>query len=189
MQIHEDRYKLLDLKPSLHWYSSHFHTFDVWNAYDACLTMDGGFGGNMGNFTCKLCHASFYFLLSFSVFLPVAIAVDRSYAVTRPFDRTSISRHIKNVILTLWIFSLILSALVFANGRLKTNKKSYLCHTRSPLEYSNGKELNVISITLAVVIPMTLLAFSYTRICIKLWSRQAPGEGASQNQRQHSLLR
>ena len=143
MQIHEDRYKLLDLKPSLHWYSSHFHTFDVWNTYDACLTMDGGFGGNMGNFTCKLCHASFYFLLSFSVFLPVAIAVDRSYAVTRPFDRTSISRHIKNVILTLWIFSLILSALVFANGRLKTNKKSYLCHTRSPLEYSNGKELNV----------------------------------------------
>ena len=77
----------------------------------------------------------------------------------------------------------------FANGRLETNKKSYLCHTRSPLEYSNGKELNVISITLAVVIPMTLLAFSYTRICIKLWSRQAPGEGASQNQRQHSLLR
>ena len=45
--------------------------------------------------------ASFYFLLSFSVFLPVAITVDRSYAVTRPFDWTSISRHIKNVILTL----------------------------------------------------------------------------------------
>ena len=85
-------------------------------------------------------------------------------------------------------FSLILSALVFANGRLKTKKKSYLCHTHSPLEYSNGKELNVISITLAVVIPLTLLAFSYTRICIKLWSCQAPGEGASQNQRQLQVI-
>ena len=142
------------------------------------------FGGNMGNFTCKLCHASFYFLPSFSLFLLVAIAVDRFYAVTRPFDRTPISRHVKKVILTLWIFSLILSALVFANGHLETKKESYLCHTHSPLKYSNGKELNVISLTLAVVIPMTLLAVLYTRICIKLWSRQAPGEGASQNQRQ-----
>ena len=53
------------------------------------------FGGNMGNFTCKLCHASFYFLPSFSLFLLVAIAVDRFYAVTRPFDRTPIFRHVK----------------------------------------------------------------------------------------------
>ena len=146
------------------------------------------FGGNMGNFTCKLCHASFYFLPSFSLFLLVAIAVDRFYAVTRPFDRTPISRHVKKVILTLWIFSLILSALVFANGHLVTKKESYLCHTHIPLKYSNGKELNVISLTLAVVIPMTLLAVLYTKICIKLWSRQAPGEGASQNQRQLQVI-
>ena len=105
------------------------------------------FGRNMGNFTCKLCHASFYFLPSFSLFLLVAIAVDRFYAVARPFDRTPISRHVKKVILTLWIFSLILSALVFANGHLETKKESYLCHTHSPLKYSNGKELNVISLT------------------------------------------
>ena len=90
--------------------------------------------------------------------------------------------------MTLWIFSLILSALVFANGHLETKKESYLCHTHSPLKYSNGKELNVISLTLAVVIPMTLLAVLYTRICIKLWSRQAPGEGASQNQRQLQVI-
>ena len=148
------------------------------------------FGGNMGNFICKLCHASFYFLPSFSLFLLVAIAVDRFYAVTRPFDRTPISRHVKKVILILWIFSLILSALVFANGHLETKKESYLCHTHSPLKYSNGKELNVISLTLtlAVVIPMTLLAVLYTRICNKLWSRQAPGEGASQSQRQLQVI-
>ena len=76
----------------------------------------------------------------------------------------------------------------FCKRHLETKKESYLCHTHSPLKYSNGKELNVISLTLAVVIPMTLLAVLYTRICIKLWSRQAPGEGASQNQRQLQVI-
>lgn len=46
------------------------------------------FGGNMENIICKLYHAGFYILQSFSIFLLVAIAADRFYAVTRPLKRT-----------------------------------------------------------------------------------------------------
>ena len=42
----------------------------------------------MENITCKLYHAGFYVPQSFSIFLLVAIAADRFYAVTRPLKRT-----------------------------------------------------------------------------------------------------
>ena len=146
------------------------------------------FGGNMGHITCKLYLASFYVPTSFSIFLLVAIAVDRFYAAFRPLDRTPISRNIKRVFLILWTCSLIIPTTVFINRYLETRNNSYFCHSRKFLRFYEGKEFNVISLTLGVVIPLTLLAIIYARICIKLWSRQAPGEGASQNQRQLQII-
>ena len=137
------------------------------------------FGGNMGHITCKLYLASFYVPTSFSIFLLVAIAVDRFYAVFRPLDRTPISRNIKRVFLILWTCSLISPTTVFINRHLETRNNSYFCHSRKFLRFYEGKEFNVISLTLGVVIPLTLLAIIYARICIKLWSRQAPGESES----------
>ena len=142
----------------------------------------------MGHITCKLYLASFYVLTSFSIFLLVAIAVDRFYAVFRPLDRTPISRNIKRVFVILWTCSLISPTTVFINRHLETRNNSYFCHSRKFLRFYEGKEFNVISLTLGVVIPLTLLAIIYARICIKLWSRQAPGEGASQNQRQLQII-
>ena len=146
------------------------------------------FEGNMGNITCNLYLASFFVLPSFSIFLLVAIAVDRFYAVFRPLDKTPISRNIKIVILLLWTCSLISPTAVFTNRHLETKNNSYFCQSRKFMELYEGKKINVISLTLTVVIPLTLLAILYIGICIKLCSRQAPGEGASQNQRQLQII-
>ena len=142
----------------------------------------------MGHITCNLYLASFFVLPSFSIFLLVAIAVDRFYAVFRPLDKTPISRNIKIVILLLWTCSLISPTAVFTNRHLETKNNSYFCQPRKFMELYKGKQFNVISLTLTVVIPLTLLAILYIGICIKLCSRQAPGEGASQNQRQLQII-
>ena len=52
------------------------------------------FGGLWGDITCKLLKASVVILPVFSVWILVAIAVDRFYAVTRPF------------IVFLWVWSI-----------------------------------------------------------------------------------
>ena len=146
------------------------------------------FGGNMGHITCNLYIASFFVLPSFSIFLLVAIAVDRFYAVFRPLDKTPISRNIKIVILLLWTCSLISPTAVFTNRHLETKNNSYFCQSSKFMQIYEGKQFHVISLTLTVVIPLTLLAILYMSICIKLCSRQAPGEGASQNQRQFQII-
>ena len=146
------------------------------------------FGGNMGNITCNLYLAIFFVLPSFSIFLLVAIAVDRFYAVFRPLDKTPISRNIKIIILILWTCSLISPTAVFTNRHLETKNNSYFCLPSKFMQLYEGEKFHVISLTLTVVIPLTLLAILYIGICIKLWSRQAPGEGASQNQRQLQII-
>ena len=146
------------------------------------------FGGNMGHITCKLYLASLFVLPSLSIFLLLAIAVDRFYAVFRPFDRTPISRNIKTVFLFMWTCSLVGPTTVLANRHLETKNHSYFCHSRIFLRLGEGNKFYVMSLLLGVVIPLTLMATLYTRICIKLCSRQAPGEGASQNQRQLQII-
>ena len=69
-----------------------------------------------------------------------------------------ISRNIKKAVLTLWTCSLIFLVLVFANRHLETQNRSYFCHMHRPLEFYKGTKVNVISLKLAVVIPLTLLA-------------------------------
>ena len=122
----------------------------------------------MGNITCNLYLASFFVLPSFSIFLLVAIAVDRFYAVFRPLDKTSISRNIKIVILILWTCSLISPTAVFTNQHLETKNTSYFCQSSKFMQIYEGKQFHVISLTLTVVIPLTLLAILYMSICIKL---------------------
>ena len=146
------------------------------------------FGGNMGHITCKLYLASLCVLPSLSIFLLLAIAVDRFYAVFRPFNRTPISRNIKTVFLFMWTCSLVGPTTVLANRHLETKNHSYFCHSRILLRLGEGNKFYVMSLLLGIVIPLTLMATLYTRICIKLCSRQAPGEGASQNQRQLQII-
>ena len=47
---------------------------------------------------------------------------------------------------------------VFANRHLETQNRSYFCHMHRPLEFYKGTKVNAISLKLAVVIPLTLLA-------------------------------
>ncbi|RMX61310.1 hypothetical protein pdam_00023051 [Pocillopora damicornis] len=77
--------------------------------------------------------------MSSNFFLLLAIAIDGFYAE-----------------LDLWMRCRFLATL--KKQHLETQNRSYFCHMHRPLEFYKGTKVNVISLKLAVVIPLTLLA-------------------------------
>ena len=63
------------------------------------------FGGIGGLITCKLFQASFFILPAFSIWILVLIAIERYYAVVRPFQSSPISNHLKKNIVLPWAWS------------------------------------------------------------------------------------
>ena len=144
------------------------------------------FGGLIGLITCKLFLSSFPVVQIFSVWLLVAIAVDRFYAVTRPLRRSLISRNLKKVILVLWMWCIACSLNIFVNVQIDKVKESFYCEP--VIQLRKDSELNTFSMVSNIVLPLLVIIILYTIICIKLWSRKVPGEGGSQNQRQAEAL-
>ena len=85
------------------------------------------FGGNIRNITCKLFLRILYVLTGFSIWLLVTIAVDRLYAITRPLQRSPISRNLKKVILILWTGAFVNSINIFDNTVVQKIEESYFC--------------------------------------------------------------
>ncbi|CAH3022745.1 unnamed protein product, partial [Porites evermanni] len=141
---------------------------------------DKWFEGIIGIITCKLLRASPFILSAFSVWILVAIAVDRYFAVTRPFQVSPLSRHFKKTVVFLWVWSAVSAADVLTLIRLRKEKTSDFCETVDNVYY--GLVLNV-------VVPLIAIIILYTIICLKLWARKVPGDGANQNERQVQAIK
>ena len=149
---------------------------------------DKWFEGIIGIITCKLLRASPFILPVFSVWILVAIAVDRFFAVTRPFQVSPLSRHFKKTVVFLWVWSAVSAADVLALIGLRKEKTSDFCETVEKVYYG-WREFFLTSLFLNVVVPLVAIIILYTIICLKLWARKVPGEGANQNERQVEAIK
>ena len=146
------------------------------------------FEGIIGIITCKLLRASLFILPAFSGWILVAIAVDRFFAVTRPFQVSPLSRHFKKTVVFLWVWSAVSAANVLALIGLVKEKTSDFCETVEKVYYG-WREFFLTSLFLNVVVPLVAIIILYTIICLKLWARKVPGEGANQNERQVEAIK
>ena len=146
------------------------------------------FEGIIGIITCKLLRASLFILPAFSGWILVAIAVDRFFAVTRPFQVSPLSRHFKKTVVFLWVWSAVSAADVLALIGLRKEKTSDFCETVEKVYYG-WREFFLTSLFLNVVVPLVAIIILYTIICLKLWARKVPGEGANQNERQVEAIK
>ena len=96
---------------------------------------DKWFEGILGIITCKLLRASPFILSAFSVWILVAIAVDRFFAVTRPFQVSPLSRHFKKTVVFLWVWSAVSGANILALIGLVKEKTSDFCETVEKVYY------------------------------------------------------
>ena len=149
---------------------------------------DKWFEGILGIITCKLLRASPFILSAFSVWILVAIAVDRFFAVTRPFQVSPLSRHFKKTVVFLWVWSAVSAADVLALIGLREEEAYDFCETGDRVYYG-WREFSLTSLVLNVVVPLVAIIILYTIICLKLWARKVPGEGANQNERQVEAIK
>ena len=144
-------------------------------------------GGLLGVIICKVFKASLFILPVFSVWILVTIVVDRFYAVTRPFRVSPLSQHFKKTILVLWCWSIACSANAFKLTSLEKGEEYHYCITNILLD--EWKTFSVVATVLNVISPLLIIAALYTVVCLKLWSREVPGEGANQNERQAEAMK
>ena len=150
---------------------------------------DKWFEGILGIITCKLLRASPFILSAFSVWILVAIAVDRFFAVTRPFQVSPLSRHFKKTVLLLWVWSAISAAANFLALTGLRNDRTYVyCKTVDEVYYE-WIEFSLTSLVVNVFVPLVAIIILYTIICLKLWARKVPGEGANRNERQVEAIK
>jgi len=145
------------------------------------------FGGIVGLIICKLFLANLFIPTIFTIWILPTIAVDRFYAVSRPFRPSRLSRHFKKIILILWSWSFACSIEVFITGSLHKNKQDYFCYAIHFLQ--QRITFYILTVSLNVVLPLFITAVLYIIVCHKLWSREIPGEGTNQNQRQAEAMK
>ena len=141
-------------------------------------------GGIVGLVTCKIFIVTFFSPLNFSVWILTAIAFDRFYAVARPLRSSPVTQHFKKIILFLWAWSVAFSTSFLPKGNFKEIKGSYYCDVTDDWAVNN-----IIPVSFNVFLPVFVIAVLYTIVCLRLWSRKVPGEGANQNEEQAEALK
>ena len=139
------------------------------------------FGGIGGLITCKLFRASFLILHFFSVWILVIIAFERFYAVIRPLKLLPLSQNLKKTIVLLCVWSTVSSTNILVRANLLEIKESHYC-----LLFSDPPLWEIFSMTFMVLnglLPLLLIAVLYTVICVKMWTRQIPGDGTNRTNR------
>ena len=144
-------------------------------------------GGIWGLISCKMLIAILFISPNFSVWILGIIAVDRFYAVTRPLRLSPISQHLKKIIFLCWAWSITISSNYLIKETFTNDKGS--CHCNVTAVYDDWSTFNTISITLEVFLPLSMITVLYTVVCLRLWSREVPGEGNNQNEEQAAALK
>ena len=144
-------------------------------------------GGILGLISCKMFIAILFIPPNFSVCILGIIAVDRFYAVTRPLRLSPTSQHLKKIIFLSWAWSVILSSNHLIKETHTNVKGSYYCNITTL--FDDWNTLNTISITVDIFLPLSMITGLYTIVCLRLWSREVPGEGNNQNEEQAAALK
>ena len=142
------------------------------------------FGGKEGHVTCKATVWVFFLPTFCSVWTLTAIAIDRYFGVARPLQSSPISRHIRLVIVGLWIWAIGSAAGMKVMAKVMFLDERFLC----VIDYSHvtmnaGNITALCLLLLNFLVPLMAMTVLYSIVCYRLWSRSPPGEGTNHDQR------
>lgn len=145
---------------------------------------DRWFGGLIGDITCKLVHFFNMVSLTASVFTLIALSADRYLAIAHVFRKPLSKRHVKLVVLLLWLLAAAPLCTVFIKYRVHGGNKGYKCFGR----WSDDLETNLryykievgAKFTFFYVVPLLLMAVMYFLTILVLKKRQVFVENMSQ---------
>jgi len=87
----------------------------------------------------------------------------------------------------LWSWSVACSVEVFITGSLHKTKQDYPCNANHFLQ--RQITFYILTVSFNVFLPLFMTVVLYIIVCRKLWSREVPGEGNNQNQRQAEAMK
>ncbi|XP_069124269.1 QRFP-like peptide receptor [Argopecten irradians] len=118
------------------------------------------------------------FSVAASVFTNMAIGIDRFLAVTFPLRSRLTHARAKYCIIVIWICAFILGSVMFFVGRA-TEMSGFGNGTKKCLENwpSNGarRTFTIFIFIVTYLVPLLILAITYSIVGILLWKRTAPG--------------
>ena len=145
------------------------------------------FRGLLGQLSCKLCLVIIFCPPIFSVSILSTIAIERFYAVARPFRSSPVSKHLKKIIFVLWVFCFVTSLPFIEKENFQIIKEFSYCSLADFLK--DFTILKMFAVSLNVLLPLAVVLVLYTVVCLKLWSREVPGEGSNQNAQQAEAVK
>lgn len=150
------------------------------------------FPGDWGLQTCRIIVFVNFPSPFCSIWSLAAIAIDRYFAVAQPLKMSIISRHIKAVIIVLWVWSVLCALGMVSMAHLKPVRSGdgYVCIT----DFLHVKLtiINIISLCvmfLNFLVPLVLMAILYSIVCWRLWSRDTPGDEANHDHRHRQTMK
>ena len=97
------------------------------------------------------------------------------------------SQRLRKIIFLLWALCLATPSNYLQNANFKKLNDSYYCDLVDVLQ--EGTIVNIVTGGLLAFLPFLIIAVLYTKVCLKLWSRQVPGEGSNQNVQQAEAIK
>ena len=148
------------------------------------------FGGMNGLVTCRVVVWAYFFPPFCSVWTLTAIAIDRYFAVARPLQSSPISRHIRLVIVGLWIWAIGSAAGMEVMAHLAFIGRHVFCVIDySPVTMNAGNITALSLLLLNFLVPLVTMTVLYSIVCYRLWSRDPPGEGTNHDQRHVEVIK
>ena len=110
------------------------------------------------------------------------------------FHDLSLSRHFKKTVVFLWVWSIASATYYVRLAKLEIRTGGhYHCNLNTfPVEKKHAdawRAIAIFELLLNFFLPLLLIIVLYSIVCLKLWSRDIPGEGTNQNERQAEALK
>lgn len=121
---------------------------------------------------CKVFHYMQFFTAICSVINLTMMSLERYLAILHPLRAkyTCTRKRAKIIILFIWNFSMIAAfPVVLGKEAVKTgiNRQVFICiRVWSPI---NWKLFEIYRSSIILVVPLSIMIFTYTKICVKLW--------------------
>ncbi|XP_072574556.1 neuromedin-K receptor [Paramormyrops kingsleyae] len=137
-----------------------------------------------GNSYCKF-HNFFPVAAVFaSIYSMTAISVDRYLAIIHPLRPRLSATATKLLILCIWAMAVALAFPLCYYSCTKTGPERTLCYVAWPRHSQDSFLYHIIVTVLVYVLPLVVMAITYTIVGINLWGAEIPGDTSGNYQEQ-----
>ncbi|XP_076149274.1 tachykinin receptor 3a [Alosa pseudoharengus] len=111
-----------------------------------------------------------------SIYSMTAIAVDRYMAIIHPLKPRLSAKATRGVIVCIWVLAVVLAFPLCYYSTIKVLPKRTLCYTAWPRHSEDAVMYHIIVTVLVYVLPLGIMAITYTIVGVTLWGGEIPGD-------------